>query len=445
MLNRFIITKLVFAAFLLCVATVIASPAQTFKTLLRFNRTDGANPPYMTLVLGSDGNFYGTASVGGANDSCDYGLGCGTVFEITPAGNLTTLYSFCSQKNCTDGNFPQAGLVQATNGNFYGTTAEGGALGYGTVFEITPAGESTTLYSFDSSDGAYPWGALVQAPNGRFYGTTFGGGTRGYGTVFEITAAGKLTTVHSFAGYPTDGESPTAGLVQANGIFYGTTFNGGTNNGGTVFEITPKGKLTILYSFCSKTSCTDGAYPYGAGLVHASDGNFYGTTYGGGAAAEGTVFKITPKGKLTTLYSFCSQENCTDGSYPEAGLVQAINGNFYGTTVSGGVNGNYGTVFEITPKGKLTTVHSFCSKKGCPDGAVTFGGLVQTNDGIFYGTTFTGGTDGWGTVFSLSAGLGPQEYRSFPRRKGYGRRTARAIQRHQFHKGIRFRGLETLD
>lgn len=401
MVNRLIVGKVVFAIFLLCAATAIASPAQTFKTLVSFNGTEGANPAY-SLLQGSDGNVYGTTEYGGAD-------GAGTVFKITPKGKLTTLYSFCSQSNCTDGALPLAELIEATNGNFYGTTFEGGAKGYGTVFEITAAGKLTTLYSFCAktgcTDGAYPYGAgVVQATNGSFYGTTYGGGAHGYGTVFEITAAGKLTTLHSFAGYPSDGESPIAGLAQANGNFYGTTFNGGTNNGGTVFEITPKGKLTTLYSFCSQKNCTDGVYPE-AGLVQATNGNFYGTTYGGGITNYGTVFEITPKGKLNRLYSFCSQKNCTDGSYPEAVLVQATNGNLYGTTASGGVNGNYGTIFEITSKGKLTTLHSFCSEKGCPDGAAAFGGLLRATSGIFYGTTFTGGTDGFGTVFSLSAGL----------------------------------------
>jgi uncharacterized repeat protein (TIGR03803 family) len=393
MVNRLIVVKVISAMVLLCAVTVIASPAQTFKSLVSFNGTNGANPAD-SLVQDKSGTVYGTTEGGGAS-------GYGTVFEITSKGKLTTLHSFDS----SDGAYPLSGLVLATNGNLYGTTYEGGASGVGTVFEITLAGKLTTLHSFDSSDGAYPYGTpLVQAANGDFYGTTYGGGADGFGTVFEITAAGKLTTLHSFAGYPTDGELPTAGLVLANGNFYGTTFNGGTHNGGTVFEITPKGKLTMLYSFCAQKNCADGTYPYDAGLVHSSNGNFYGTTYGGGVTNDGTVFEITSKGKLTTLYSFCSKKNCADGSYPEAGLVQASNGNLYGTTASGGVNGNYGTVFEITSKGKLTTLHSFCAQKACSDGAVAFGGLVRATSGIFYGTTYTGGTDGFGTVFSLSAG-----------------------------------------
>jgi uncharacterized repeat protein (TIGR03803 family) len=285
-------------------------------------------------------------------------------------GKLTSLYSFCSQPNCTDGAVPEAGLVQATNGNVYGTTSAGG----------------------DGADCS---------------------SKSGCGTVFEITAAGKLTTLYSFCSQPNcvDGYNASA-LVQAtNGNFYGTTAHGGTNYGdGTVFEITPAGKLTTLYSFCSQYGCTDGSEPV-AGLVQATNGNFYGTTEEGGANFYGTVFEITPAGKLTTLYSFCSQTNCTDGSWPVAGLVQATNGNFYGTTSAGGANSSCyqgcGTVFEITPAGKLTTLYSFCSQPNCVDGDAAFTGLVQATNGKFYGTTEGGGADGYGTVFSLAVGLGP--------------------------------------
>ena len=216
--------------------------------------------------------------------------------------------------------------------------------------------------------------------------------------------AQTFKTLVSFSG--ADGANPAYSLLQGSGgNFYGTTEYGGASGAGTVIEITPKGKLTTLYSFCSQSNCTDGALPLAA-LIQATNGNFYGTTFEGGAAGAGTIFEITPKGKLSRLYSFCSQKNCDDGSYPEAGLVQAKNGNWYGTTASGGVNGNYGTIFDINAKGKLTTPHSFCSEKGCPDGAIAFGALVRGTNGILYGTTFTGGTDGFGTVFSLSTVLG---------------------------------------
>jgi uncharacterized repeat protein (TIGR03803 family) len=239
----------------------------------------------------------------------------------------------------------------------------------------------------------------MQAKNGNFYGSTFDGGTRGYGTIFEITSQGKLTTLHSF-GYA-DGAGPVAGLVQAkNGNFYGTTLYGGAQGAGAVFEMTSGGKLTTLYSLCSQKGCADGTGPY-AGLVQAKDGNFYGTTYGGGAHNHGTVFQITASGELTTLYSFCSQTKCADGADPYAGVIQATDGNFYGTTAKGGTAG-WGTVFAITAAGELTALHSFCLQKNCTDGADPVGGLLQASDGNFYGTTADGGSYENGTVFRLS-------------------------------------------
>jgi uncharacterized repeat protein (TIGR03803 family) len=374
----------------------------------------------------------------------------GTLFEMDPAGKLTTLYSFCTQTNCADGELPYAGLLKARNGNFYGTTGSGGissncpnptGFGCGTVLEITPTGKLTTLYNFCSqtncSDGSAPEAGLVQASNGNFYGTTNGGGIVGSdgspgGTIFEITRAGKLTTLYRFCsqinsqGSCADGQAPNARLIQAsNGNFYGTTVLGGANSAGTIFEVTPAGKLITLHNFCSRRNsggfCVDGELPY-SGLVQGPNGNLYGTTSGGGSTGYGSVFEITPTGKLTSLYSFCSQTNCADGDSPEAPLVRASNGNFYGTTPLGGVSSSCtfsgivigcGTVFEITPAGKLTTLHSFCTQTGCADGEYPYGGLVQAANGLLYGTTSAGGDltcdrgNGCGSVFSLSVGLAP--------------------------------------
>ena len=392
--------------FAFCTATAISS-AQKLTTLASFDGADGNDPYTMSLVQGFDGNLYGTTHAGGT-------AGRGNVFKVTPTGVVTLLYSFCSQPNCVDGSVPEAGLVQATDGNLYGMTYQGGN-GAGTVFRITASGTLTTLYSFCSQvscdDGTFPSAALMQASNGKFYGTTSKGGANGYGTVFEVTPAGKLTTLYSFCSQTTctDGEYPYAGLVQAtNGNFYGTTYGGGANGGGTVFELTPKGGLTTLYSFCSQTPhCTDGEFPF-AGLVQATNGSFYGTTSGGGANGSGTIFELTPDGKLTSLYSFCSQTHCTDGSYPYAGLVQATDGNFYGTTNEGGAGagpcGNCGTVFAIRPAGALTTLHAFGGK---PDGDYPYGGLVQATNGNLYGPTWSGGEFNDGVVFALTVGLKP--------------------------------------
>jgi uncharacterized repeat protein (TIGR03803 family) len=263
--------------FLLCVTTAIASPAQTFTTLHIFDFSDGSLP-YAGLIQAADGNLYGTTFQGGTN-------GGGTAFKITPSGTLKTLYNFCSLSGCADGNALSGGLVQVDNGNLYGTTQQGGPNnGSGTVFKITLSGTLTTLHNFDTTDGRYPYAGLVQASNGNFYGTTDFGGANSEGAVFKITSTGALTTLHSFAN--TDGIQPQSGLVQAsNGNLYGTTQGGGTNNEGTVFKITPGGTLTSLHSFCSQTGCPYGSSPY-AGLVQATDGTSTGRRCWEGPAAR---------------------------------------------------------------------------------------------------------------------------------------------------------------
>ena len=241
----------------------------------------------------------------------------------------------------------------------------------------------------------------MQGPDGNFYGTTVAGGEDGFGIVFQITPTGSLTTLHSFAG-GTDGSYPFAGLVlAADGNLYGTTTGTGDESPGTVFKTTTTGNFTTLYNFCHLTDCTDGQFPY-AGLVQATDGNFYGTTeQGGGSANLGTVFQfIASTRTLNTLHSFSG----SDGENPYAGLVQATDGNFYGTTSAGGNSNNAGTAFEITSTGTLSTLYFFCTLSSCTDGATPEGGLVQASDGNFYGTTLQGGgATNDGTVFSLSA------------------------------------------
>jgi uncharacterized repeat protein (TIGR03803 family) len=381
----------------LCATTAVPLPAQTFTTLHNFNFTDGEDPQG-GLVQATDGNLYGTTYGGGAE-------GAGTVFRITPSGTLTTVYSFCARSGCSDGEFPYAALIQATNGSLYGTTTGGGANGDGTVFKITTGGALTTLHSFDVTDGYLPYTALVQATNGNLYGTTIQGGANSAGTVFKITPSGTFTTLYSFCSLSgcTDGKTPLSSPIQAtNGNLYGTTFEDGADGFGTVFKITPSGTLTTIYNF----NYTDGGNPE-TGLVEATNGNLYGITSDGGAPENaGTVFKITLSGTLTTLYNFCSQSNCTDGYISDGALVQATDGNFYGTTVEGGANcvsdGGCGTIFKITSGGALTTLHSF----DVTDGENPETGLTQDTNGKFYGTTQAGGADDGGTIYSLSEGLG---------------------------------------
>jgi len=386
----------------LCASGAAQTPAitplaTTFTSLLSFDGVDG-EAPRAALIQATDGNFYGTTVEGGAS-------GDGTVFKITPSGILTTLHSF----DGTDGISPEGTLVQATNGNFYGTTAFGGANGHGTVFEITPSGTLTTLASFNLTDGANPEAGVIQATDGNFYGTTSRGGanklcpprrTVTCGTVFKITPSGTLTTLASFG--KEGGSDPFSPLIQASdGNFYGTTPS-------TVFKVTPSGTLTTL-------AIVSSSY---AGLVQATDGNFYGTTeYGGNDACDGgcgTVFKVTPSGTLTTLFSFTNSAN------PVAALIQATDGNLYGTTGVGGANNDCGgtapgpvgcgMVFKVTLNGTLTTLFSFDGANGNGPQAA----LVEATNGEFYGTTAIGGASdacnssgnvGCGTVFRLSVDL----------------------------------------
>jgi uncharacterized repeat protein (TIGR03803 family) len=403
--------KMIGAVFMFCGVTAIVTPAQTFNTLVNFDGGNGTAPYFVSLTQNRGGKLYGTTSIGGANNQ-------GTIFTLTPDGKLTTVYNFCSQTNCPDGRYPTAGVVLAADGNFYGETKYGGPSDSGTIFEISPDNTLTTIYVFcfqtNCPDGQNPVGGLIQAADGDFYGVTFGGGANGAGTVFRISAKGALTTLYSFCPdrfFCTDGEAPEAGLVQAaDGQFYGTTASGGTSsscNGpcGTVFKITSRGTLTTLHSF----NVTDGYEPT-AELVQGTDGNFYGTTPFGGASdfsGYGTAYKITRGGVLTTLHSFCTGNTCSDGFYPYAGLIQATDGNLYGTTAGTfsncGGSGSCGTIYDITPGGSLTTLHTFDSSEG----TTPYGAVTQATNGKFYGTTFEGGPVNGGTVFSIDTDLGP--------------------------------------
>jgi uncharacterized repeat protein (TIGR03803 family) len=432
-MGKFGFAKMACLAAIFCVAGVLAAPAQTFQTLVNFNYSNGAFPS--ALTQGTDGNLYGTSG---------YPVG-GTVFKVTPDGTLTTLYTFCTTASCLDGHLP-SGLVEGPDGNFYGTTQEGGANNQGTVFQVTPTGTLTTLYSFctlaNCSDGSGPIAGLVFGSDGNLYGTTPAGGANdaqpcgstGCGTAFKITTTGALTTLYSFCSQTNcaDGLEPSAALVQgSDGNFYGTTLIGGTGptGGGTVFRLTPTGTLTTLYAFCSLAKCADGFSPSGT-LVQGTDGDFYGTTSGGGTGdtgsnTGGTFFSITTSGVLTTLYNFCSLANCADGQIP-FGMVQGVDGNFYGVTNQGGTpvhpldstkidcqvqDGGCGTLYRLTPAGTLTTLWNFCTEKACDDGAFPLAAPIQASNGTFYSTTQAGGGSctltkaGCGTVFSWSANV----------------------------------------
>jgi uncharacterized repeat protein (TIGR03803 family) len=339
------------------------TPAGVLINMLEFNASNGGNPA-AELLRATDGTFYGTTYNGG-DLSLNNGVGRGTVFKMTPAGVLTTLVQF----NVANGGHPAAGLVQGSDGNVYGTTywggnvAVGGGSGLGTVFSITPAGVLTTQVQFNANNGGHPAAGLVQGTDGNFYGTTYLGGNlslnngAGRGTVFKMTPAGVLTTLVKFN--VANGGHPAAGLVQgSDGNFYGTTYYGGDlslNNGsgrGTVFRITPAGVLTTLVQF----NVANGAHP-SAGLVQGSDGNFYGTTHYGGnlslnsGIGYGTVFKLTPVGVVTTLVQFTGD----NGSYPSSELRQGSDGKFYGRASQGGPGGG-GTIFRLNLSEPLSLV-----------------------------------------------------------------------------------------
>ena len=408
---------------LLCLIIGTLATAQRFSTLVTFDGANGASPNQLAQAL--DGNLYGTTGYGG-------GGGRGTVFKVTPTGQLSPLFSFCpSMHQCLDGAQPVAGLVLGdVYGNLYGTTWEGGANdlccgGGGTLFQIRPTdGILSTVHSFcaqtNCTDGARPQG-LTFGFNGQFFGVLNGGGATDHGGLFKISGASHTETTYSIcqSGPPcANGDTPQDTLIQAtDGNFYGVTSDGGANGYGTIFRMTPNGVITTLYSFCSQTNCADGAHP-NRGLVQATDGDFYGTTPYGGVGSTcssgncGTVFKMTRSAVVTTLYSFCTQANCTDGNVPNSALLQATDGNFYGTTFLGGTNYGAGTVFRITPSGILTTIYNFCPTSPCTDG-YNPASLVQHTNGSIYGTTIYGGINSDGVIFSLSMDL-PAFVESFP-------------------------------
>src|SRR5579872_7450021 len=387
-----------------CVATALPVFAQSFRSL-SFHGTNGRSPN-APLVQGTDGNFYGTTELGGNHGNN------GTVFRITPNGVITTIYNFCSLPSCADGRQPITGLTLATDGNFYGTTMSGGQNDAGSVFRISSGGTLTTLYSFSSSpgtDGFSPGGALLQAADRNLYGTTQYGGTAGNGTVYRITLRGSFTALASF----TD-EAFAGTLVQDwNGNFYGPSYSGGEDCGleeggcGTLFQMTSSGTLSDLYLF--PLDCAGSCNP-SARLSPAIDGNLYGTTNDGGAHQSGTIFKVTPSGALTTLYNFCTEANCLDGTMPDAPIL-ATDGSVYSTAREGGAAG-YGDVFSFDTGGTLHVLHSFCTQAGCPDGqTAATGGLLEATTGSIYGVATLGGdltcgnAAGCGTVFSISTGL----------------------------------------
>src|ERR1022692_3387487 len=349
--------------------------------------------PYAGLIRDSAGNLYGTTYQGGKANA-------GVVYGVDAAGQEKVLYSFTG---LADGGNPYGGVVPDSAGNLYGTTSAGGTSGYGVVFKLDKAGQETVLYAFTGgADGGYSYAGVIRDSAGNLYGTTSSGGTAGYGVVFEVNTCGQETVLYSFTG-GADGGYSYAGVIRGSaGNLYGTTSAGGIGQGyagyGVVFKLSTAGQETVLYSF---TGGADGGNP-GAGVIHDSAGNLYGTTTSGGTAGQGVVFKLSTAGQETVLYSFTGG---ADGGYPSAGGIRDSAGNLYGTASYGGTAG-WGVVFKVNTSGQETVLYSFT---GGADGGYPYSGLVGDSAGNLYGTTYAGGPGGGLNFFGYccsSAGYG---------------------------------------
>ncbi|HXB99567.1 MAG TPA: choice-of-anchor tandem repeat GloVer-containing protein [Terriglobales bacterium] len=382
---------------------VTAATAQTYTNLYAYpgtdNNTSGITWPSV-MSQGQDGDLYSTIQT---NGSYQYG----SVYKMSTSGGYTLLYSFCGEGSpcASTGANPTGGVTLGWDGNLWGTTYNGGKDGAGTAFKMTPAGDLTSLYSFtNGKDDSAPTYTLLQGQDGNMYGVSEAQYEGQYGSFFKLTTKGKISA------YPfdyTDGSSPNLPVQGTDLNFYGTTQGGGNAACacGVIYKATAAGKITVLHNFSGYVSSTqyDGARPIGI-LVEGADGNFYGTTYQGGEYNAGTVFKIAPSGTYTLLHSFSFQAPTYDGQLPIAGLTLGTDGNFYGTTAYGGTQ-NGGAIFEITPAGKETVLYNFCVVS-CYDGFIPTTPMVLHTDGIFYGNT-AGNSNGGSVFYSFKTKLKP--------------------------------------
>jgi uncharacterized repeat protein (TIGR03803 family) len=368
-----------------CGVVFKVDPAGNETVLHNFaNGADGCRPSG-SLLSDPAGNLYGVTSGDGP-------AGGSVVFMLNPSGHLTVLYTF------TDSLYaPNGSLIRDSAGNLYGTTYYGGLPDdgrYGVVYRLDTAGTLTALYSFKGGiDGANPAAGVIRDSDGNLYGTTQNGGQLGFGTVFELDKTGKETVRYSFA---QDNGMPAAGVIRdSNGNLYGTTAMGPQPNiAGVLYKLDPNNRYTQLHLFYFG----QGDKPY-SGVIRDSAGNLYGTTsHGGPRPAAGVVYKLDPSGNYTLLHTFA---RATDGANPYAGVVADAAGNLYGTTLHGGV-GNQGVVYKLSAAAQYTVLYRFPDPHP-DDGAIPMGGVVGDSAGNLYGTTRFGGTGYVGTVYKLDA------------------------------------------
>ena len=363
------------------VGVVFKQSASGYKVLYSFKGgTDGANPD-SGVVLDGSGNIYGTTYLGGAANA-------GVVYKLTPAGQETLLYTFTGG---ADGANPYAGVTLDPAGNLYGTTYQGGSANLGVVYELSAGGQETVLHSFTGSpDGANPYAGVISDGAGNFFGTTYGGGSNNTGSVYKLVSSGEVTVLHSFPSQNGGGAAPYSGVVRdSNGNLYGTT--GSTP--GAVYELSAAGSFTLVHSFGgSGVDPTDPRW----GVVLDSAGDLYGTTEHGGTAGVGVVYKLDAAGGLKVLYQFPGgQQSGAYANFPNAGVVLDSEGNIYGTTPYGGVEG---MIFMLNPSGRETTLYDF---EGAPGGTEPKAGVSLSSAGILYGSTVNGGPSNVGVVYKV--------------------------------------------
>jgi uncharacterized repeat protein (TIGR03803 family) len=383
--------QIVFVAAVLLGVGAVAG-AQTVATVYNFagGTTSGANPWYVTLVQGTDGQLYGTTYNGGSK-------GMGTAFKVTTSGTFTLLHSF--NGGASDGAYPTGGFTLGSDGNFYGTTQLGGGGSpgsQGVAFKMTTTGAITLLHTFSSTtDGAFPWGPPVLASDGNFYGT-LSDSHNNQGLVYKLTSTGTYSTIYTFDS--THGAYPIAPPTQGtDGLLYIPVSQGGTSFCGTIVKISTAGALNGSYSFpCGP----GGAFPVGP-LVQASDGNFYSTTQDGGSNGGGTIYQATPALAVTVMHSFGTTFG--DGLYPSAGMLLGTDGNYYGSTAEGG-SFDDGTLFNTSIDGTYNELFSFNNSANLLQMA-PLSPPAQATSGLLYGMTEFGGSANEGTVYSLNMGL----------------------------------------